>query len=131
LRPSSDAEGCLQDPHWALGQFGYFPSYALGSFIAAQLHETLRTQSEQFDAEIASGRFGGLFEWLRQNVHGRGASVGAQELIKDATGKALSAAPWMRYAESKYLETAAEASGKAGTAVTAESAAAAPAATAS
>ncbi len=37
LRPSSDTEGCLQDPHWALGQFGYFPSYALGSFIAAQI----------------------------------------------------------------------------------------------
>ena len=58
LRPASDTDGCLQDPHWALGQFGYFPSYALGSFIAAQLHETLRTQSEHFDAEIASGRFG-------------------------------------------------------------------------
>jgi len=131
LRPSSDTEGCLQDPHWALGQFGYFPSYALGSCIAAQLHETLRTQSEHFDAEIASGRFGGLFEWLRQNVHGRGASVGAQELIRDATGKALSAAPWMRYAESKYLETAAEASGKAAAATMVEAAAAAPAATAS
>ena len=57
LRPATDAEGCLQDPHWALGQFGYFPSYALGSFIAAQLHETLRTQSEHFDAEIAAWRW--------------------------------------------------------------------------
>ncbi len=114
-----------------MGQFGYFPSYALGSFIAAQLHETLRTQSEHFDAEISSGRFGGLFEWLRQNVHGRGASVGAQELIRDATGKALSAAPWMRYAESKYLETEAEASGKALAATIVEPAAAAPTATAS
>ncbi len=64
-------------------------------------------------------------------MHGRGASVGAQELIKDATGKALSAAPWLRYAEAKYLETEAEASGKAGAAIIVESAAAAPAATAS
>jgi hypothetical protein len=38
--------------------------------------------------------------------------VGAQELIKDATGRTLSAAPWLRYAESKYLETEAEAAEK-------------------
>jgi carboxypeptidase Taq len=104
LRPATDTEGCLQDVHWAIGSFGYFPSYALGSFIAAQLYESLRTESEHFDQEIAAGHFGGLFEWLRQNVHGRGASVGAQELIQDATGKQLTAAPWLRYAEAKYLE---------------------------
>ena len=88
-------DGPLQDVHWAVGSFGYFPSYALGGFIAAQLYETLRNDLSDFDAEIAAGRFGGLFEWLRQNVHGRGASVGAQELIKDATGRTLSAAPWL------------------------------------
>ena len=49
--------------------------------------------------EIAAGRFGGLFDWLRRNVHARGASVGALELIQEATGKPLSAAPWLRYAE--------------------------------
>jgi carboxypeptidase Taq len=109
VRPSTDAEGCLQDVHWAVGWFGYFPSYALGSLIAAQLYESLRAQAEHFDDDIAAGRFGGLIEWLRQNVHAKGASVGAQELIKDATGRTLSAAPWLRYAESKYLETEAEA----------------------
>jgi carboxypeptidase Taq len=104
LRPANDAEGCLQDVHWAVGSFGYFPSYALGGFIAAQLYESLRAEAEHFDAEIAAGRFGGLFDWLRRNVHARGASVGAQELIRDATGKSLTAAPWLRYAEAKYLE---------------------------
>ena len=103
VRPATDTEGCLQDVHWAIGSFGYFPSYALGSFIAAQLYESLRTDSLHFDREIAAGHFGGLFDWLRQNVHGRGASVGAQELIQDATGKPLTAAPWLRYAEAKYL----------------------------
>jgi carboxypeptidase Taq len=108
VRPATDAEGCLQDVHWAVGSFGYFPSYALGSFIAAQLYESLRSASEHFDAEIAAGRFGGLFGWLRENVHARGASVGALELIRDATGKPLSAAPWLRYAEAKYLEVESE-----------------------
>jgi len=104
LRPANDAEGCLQDVHWAVGSFGYFPSYALGGFIAAQLYETLRGKLESFDVDTAAGRFAGLFEWLRQNVHGVGASVSSQQLIKNATGKALSAAPWLRYAEAKYLE---------------------------
>jgi carboxypeptidase Taq len=53
---------------------------------------------------MAAGHFGGLFEWLRQNVHGVGASVSTPELIKNATGKPLSAAAWIRYAENKYLE---------------------------
>jgi carboxypeptidase Taq len=104
VRPSNDAEGCLQDVHWAVGSFGYFPSYAMGAVIAGQLYESLRAERPQLDDEIAAGHFGGLFEWLRQNVHGVGASVSTPELIKNATGKPLSAAAWIRYAESKYLD---------------------------
>ena len=104
LRPANDAEGCLQDQHWAQGSFGYFPSYVLGGLIAAQLYETLRNDLPDLDGEIAAGRFGALIGWLRDNVHRVGASLGSQELITRATGKPLSAAPWLRYAEAKYLE---------------------------
>ena len=107
VRPATDTEGCLQDVHWAVGSFGYFPSYVLGSLIAAQIYESLRAEAEHIDADIAAGRFGGLFDWLRRHVHARGASVGAQQLIRDATGKPLGAAPWLRYAEAKYLEAVA------------------------
>ncbi len=31
-----DRRGCLQDVHWSHGSFGYFPTYSLGSFYAAQ-----------------------------------------------------------------------------------------------
>jgi carboxypeptidase Taq len=106
IRPANDAEGCLQDHHWAIGSFGYFPCYALGGFIAAQLYEKLRNDLPELDREIEAGRFGGLFEWLRENVHSHGASLGSQELIKQATGRTLTAAPWLRYAEGKYLEVA-------------------------
>ena len=104
LRPATDAEGCLQDVHWAIGSFGYFPSYVLGGLIAAQLYETLRRDQPDLDRDIEAGRFGSLFDWLRANVHGVGASLGAQQLIRKATGKTLTAAPWLRYAEGKYLE---------------------------
>ena len=104
VRPSNDAEGCLQDVHWAVGSFGYFPSYAIGAVIAGQLYENLRGDRPELDEEIAAGQFGGLFDWLRQNVHGLGASVYTPELIRNATGKPLSAAAWVRYIEGKYLE---------------------------
>jgi len=104
LRPANDAEGCLQDVHWAIGSFGYVPSYVLGGLIAAQLYETLRRDHADLDGEIEAGRFGVLFDWLRANVHGVGASLGAQELIRNATGRPLTAAPWLRHAEAKYLE---------------------------
>jgi carboxypeptidase Taq len=79
----------------------------LGGFISAQLYETLRSDHPGLDGEIEAGRFGSLFEWLRKNVHSVGASLGAQQLIREATGKPLTAAPWLRYAEGKYLEVSA------------------------
>jgi carboxypeptidase Taq len=104
LRPANDAEGCLQDVHWAIGSFGFVPSYVLGGLIAAQLYETLRRDHADLDREIETGRFGSMFDWLRANVHGVGASLSAQQLIRNATRRPLTAAPWLRYAEAKYLE---------------------------
>jgi len=104
VQPSNDAEGVLQDVHWAVGSFGYFPSYAIGAVIAGQLYESLRADRPELDEEIAAGQFGGLFDWLRQNVHGLGASVDTPTLIRNATGKPLTAAAWLRYIETKYLE---------------------------
>jgi carboxypeptidase Taq len=104
IRPANDVDGCLQDIHWAVGHFGYFPSYALGAVIAGQLNEAMRAAHPALDEEIASGQFGGVMDWLRDNVHGVGARLPVQELIKQATGKPLTAAAYLRYLESKYLE---------------------------
>jgi carboxypeptidase Taq len=104
IRPSNDVEGCLQDIHWAVGHFGYFPSYALGAVIAGQLNEAMRAARPALDEEVAAGHFGGVMDWLRDNVHGVGARLPVQELIKQATGKPLTAAAYLRYLESKYLE---------------------------
>jgi len=104
IRPSGDVEGCLQDIHWAVGHFGYFPSYALGAVIAGQLNEAMRAARPALDEEVAAGHFGGVMDWLRDNVHGVGARLPVQELIKQATGKPLTAAAYLRYLEAKYLE---------------------------
>jgi carboxypeptidase Taq len=104
VTPANDVEGCLQDIHWAHGSFGYFPSYAVGGAIAAQLMESLRGSLTDVDDQVARGDFSGFTSWLRENVYSQGARIGIQDLVKHATGKPLSAAPTLRYLEQKYLE---------------------------
>jgi carboxypeptidase Taq len=106
VRPTNDTEGCLQDVHWAHGSFGYFPAYVIGGVISAQLWESLRTSIPEVEAQIAGGDFSGLMRWLDDHVHGQGARLSLQSLMTEATGKALSAQPVLRYLESKYVEEA-------------------------
>jgi carboxypeptidase Taq len=103
VKPANDIEGCLQDVHWAVGSFGYFPSYAVGYAMAAQFYERIRDAVPELDEQLARGEFAGLFGWLREHVHSLGARVTAHELVKLATGKPLGAAASLRYLESKYL----------------------------
>jgi carboxypeptidase Taq len=105
VKPQNDLEGVLQDVHWAVGSFGYFPSYALGAVMAAQFYEALNEAVPDVQEQIARGEFGGLMGWLRQNVHGQGARVSAQELLKLSTGKPLTAVAALRYLETKYLDS--------------------------
>ncbi|HKC15308.1 MAG TPA: hypothetical protein VKC11_01260, partial [Steroidobacteraceae bacterium] len=105
-RPSTAADSCLQDMHWALGSFGYFPSYALGLVIAAQLWEALRAQLTDVDEQLARGDFAAVFAWLRENMHEFGAKLPVKELIKQASGQPLSANALLRYLQSKYLAEA-------------------------
>jgi carboxypeptidase Taq len=110
VNPANDVEGCLQDVHWAVGSFGYFPSYAVGYAMAAQFHESLRAAVPELDEQIARGEFGGLFGWLRTHVHSAGARVSAHELVKLASGKPLSAISALRYLEAKYVGAEGDAS---------------------
>ena len=85
-RPQSDRDGVLQDVHWSLGLFGYFPTYTLGSLYAAQLAETY-ARVNPLDAEIGRGEFGGLLQWLRGNIHRIGSRYSAEDIVAKATGK--------------------------------------------
>ena len=79
----------------------------LGALISAQLWESLRSSLPELEQQISRGEFGGLFGWLRENVHAMGAKVPVNELMKQATGQPLSAAALLRYLEHKFLEVAA------------------------
>jgi carboxypeptidase Taq len=104
IRPSGAADGCLQDIHWARGSFGYFPSYALGAVIAAQLWESLRGDIDELEEQVARGEFAPLFSWLGEHVYALGAKVTLKDLVKQATGQPLGAGACLRYLEAKYLE---------------------------
>ena len=70
----------------------------------AEVVATIREQQPGIEAEIASGQFGSLFSWLRERVHSMGASMGVPQLVQHATGRALSATPFLRYLERKYVQ---------------------------
>lgn len=95
--PPDDAQGCLQDVHWSLGMFGYFPTYALGSMMSAQLWEAIGRDLPSLDEDLAAGRFAPLLGWLRERVHAPGARLEPDELLERATGAPLAADAYLRH----------------------------------
>ncbi|MEW6073984.1 MAG: carboxypeptidase M32 [Planctomycetota bacterium] len=89
IRPRNTAEGVLQDIHWSMGAFGYFPSYTIGNFIQAQLWEAAHRDLAGLDGLLARGEFAPLLEWLRENVHRHGRRYSAAELVERVTGRPL------------------------------------------
>jgi carboxypeptidase Taq len=102
IRPETDAEGCLQDIHWSHGSFGYFPTYSLGSAMAAQLYEAAAADVDGLDDRIRAGEFGPLQEWLREHVHRHGKRYETNELVRQATGEDFSADAFTTYVREKY-----------------------------
>jgi carboxypeptidase Taq len=93
--------GVLQDIHWSMGAFGYFPTYTLGNLYAAQFWITIREALPGLDDEVRRGEFGGLLAWLRENVFAHGRRFTAPELCQRITGQRLSHEPLLRYLEAK------------------------------
>ncbi len=104
LVPASDAEGCLQDIHWAEGLFGYFPSYALGHLISAQLSAAMEQQLGPLEDLMAAGQEAALQGWLGQHVWPLGRLVNAEELVRQVTGRPLSARPFLDYLGAKVAD---------------------------
>jgi len=102
--PPDHAHGCLQDIHWSAGLLGYFPNYAMGSMLAAQLFERATVEQPDILPALARGDFSPYFAWVRPRVHERASFVDFATLVGDATGAPLSATPFKRHARRRYLE---------------------------
>lgn len=96
------AHGMLQDVHWSVGLFGYFPTYSLGNVYAGCLHKALRADLSDLDASLARGDAGPATEWLRTKVQRHGGLYPPAEVIERATGAAPSEGPLLDYLEAKF-----------------------------
>lgn len=97
-----DKQGVLQDVHWSHGMFGYFPTYSLGSFYAAQFFEQAVKDMPGLPAEVEQGEFEKLLDWLRVRVHIHGRRYTSEELCKRITGRGLDLNSFMNYIKAKY-----------------------------
>ncbi|WP_173916340.1 carboxypeptidase M32 [Halobacillus sp. Marseille-Q1614] len=99
--PPTNSEGVLQDIHWAGGDFGYFPSYALGYMYAAQLNHVMR-ESLDVDTAMEKGDFAQIQQWLTQNIHRYGKRKKPLEILQDVTGEGLNPSYLIEYLTKKY-----------------------------
>ena len=99
-----DAQGVLQDVHWAAGLIGYFPTYALGNLIAGQLFRCARADLPDLDVQLAAGRLHGLREWLREHVHQHGAKFSTSELLQRVAGGPIAVGPFVEYLKGKLSQ---------------------------
>ncbi len=102
LTVPSDAQGVLQDIHWAFGVFGYFPTYTLGNLYAAQFFAVARQQIADLPGAVAGGEFASLLTWLRANIHRKGSLLRADELCREVSGESLSIDPFVAYLREKF-----------------------------
>lgn len=102
ITPPDNAKGCMQDVHWPAGLVGYFPAYALGNMIAAQLYNAAVKAHPEIPAELGNGNFKPLREWLRDNVHSKGSTLTTDELMVQATGEKLNAKYYLDHLSRRY-----------------------------
>lgn len=101
VRPATDAQGVLQDIHWAQGSFGYFPSYALGSAFAAQMYAWMREHMD-FEGLLRSGDIQAIVKVLGEHIHKYGKLKESRELLKAMTGEDFDPDYYIRYLKEKY-----------------------------
>lgn len=101
VRADKASEGILQDVHWSDGEFGYFPTYALGSAFAAQFVHKMREEID-VDSLLANNHYDQVIDWLKTNIHHYGCRYDAGEIIQKATGEAFNPDYYIDYLEDKY-----------------------------
>jgi carboxypeptidase Taq len=95
VTPTDDAQGCMQDIHWAWAMFGYFPTYTLGNVYAAQLAAALEQELGPLDETIRAGAFDRILGFMRERVHRPGATLATDDLMLRATGTAFDTGPFL------------------------------------
>ncbi|MDR1506272.1 MAG: carboxypeptidase M32 [Treponema sp.] len=104
LEVPDDASGILQDVHWSMGSFGYFPSYALGNLYALQFWKKCRADIPRIEQLLIRREYAEIHAWFKEKIHVFGRRFDPAELLEKATGEKLSAVPFLEYLETKYAD---------------------------
>lgn len=104
ITPKTNSEGCLQDIHWSMGGFGYFPTYTLGNLYAAHFFEAFEKAHPNWESRLAKGELLFIKDWLNKTVHKHGRYYSSLDLLKHATGKNFTADAYTNYLQSKYTQ---------------------------
>ncbi len=103
VRPKNDAEGILQDVHWAHGTIGYFPTYTLGNIVASMMYFAFNSRVGDIYSYVAKGDFDAIKSFLRDLIHKYGATYAPKELLRRQLGEEYNAQRLLDYLSSKYL----------------------------
>jgi carboxypeptidase Taq len=97
------AQGVLQDVHWSLGYVGYFPTYVIGSIVAAQIWVKALEAMPDLPAQFTRGEFLQLRGWLRDTLHRHGRKFTPKETLLRAIGAdRMDPGPYVAYLKKKY-----------------------------
>jgi carboxypeptidase Taq len=102
ITPKTDKEGVLQDMHWSGGEFGYFPTYAIGTIYASQLFKQFLKEHTTMREEISQGNFTVILNWLSEHVYQYGRLMTADEIINKTCGEGLNSKVFVTYLKEKY-----------------------------
>lgn len=97
ITPKTDAEGVLQDSHWAGGAFGYFPTYTLGNLISGSLYMKLKKDLPGFEKQIAKGDFSKILAFLVKNIHSKGRSITSKDIVGE-----INVNDYLKYLKEKF-----------------------------
>ncbi|MEX2581090.1 MAG: carboxypeptidase M32 [Verrucomicrobiales bacterium] len=103
LPVKSDTVGCLQDIHWSMGIFGYFPTYSLGNINAAHLARTAFEQDPSIPVEMEKADYSGLLRWMRENIHEKGSVFLPDDLMLEAAGGPADSRALIEHLTERYL----------------------------
>ncbi|HIP74205.1 MAG TPA: carboxypeptidase M32 [Euryarchaeota archaeon] len=100
--PPDDARGVLQDVHWSSHSFGYFPTYALGTVLSAQIRSAMERDLGPLEELVRERSYGPVRKWLAEKVHRFGSTFQPDVIIRRVTGENLSPEHFISYAEERY-----------------------------
>ena len=102
VKPFDDSDGILQDVHWSEGEFGYFPSYLLGTIYDGMFLEALQRDLGDVNEILKNGEIKKITDYLIKNIYVNGGCYNSLEVLKNLGFEKIDTKPIINYFLKKY-----------------------------